>query len=111
MFSAIEYNRVQTTLPSTDLDEDIKIVLPGEVITTDSQFMRGHGTYDQIGQEEGGLVASVAGNVERVNKLISVRPARARFNGEIGDVIVGRITEVGQKRWKVDINARQDGLN
>jgi len=33
-----------------------------------------------------------------------------RFTGEIGDVVVGRITEVAQKRWKVDINSRQDGV-
>ncbi len=29
--------------------------------------------------------------------------------GEIGDVVVGRVTEVQQKRWKVDINCRLDG--
>jgi len=33
-----------------------------------------------------------------------------RFTGEIGDVVVGRITEVAQKRWKVDINSRQDAV-
>ena len=30
------------------------------------------------------------------------------ISGEIGDVVVGRITEVQQKRWKVDINCRLD---
>ena len=89
----------------------------------------GHGTY----VDNGNLVASVAGIVERVNKLVSVRPlqsrcvslvyvssygvlwsrwcpcclSRARYVGEIGDVVVGRVVEVGAKRWKVDINARQ----
>jgi len=24
--------------------------------------------------------------------------------------VIGRITEVGQKRWRVDINSRQDGI-
>ena len=64
--------------------------------------MRGHGTYMQ--QDD--LFASVAGVVERVNKLISVTPVKTRYNGEIGDVVVGRIVEVQQKRWKVDINSR-----
>jgi len=32
--------------------------------------------------------------VERVNKLITVRPPKARFAGSAGDVVVGRITEV-----------------
>ena len=48
------------------------------------------------------LVSSVAGVVERVNKLISVRPLKSRYSGEIGDIIVGRIIDVGAKRWKVD---------
>lgn len=28
----------------------------------------------------------------------------------MGDVIVGRITEVGNKRWKLDVNARQEAV-
>ncbi|VDN25200.1 unnamed protein product [Gongylonema pulchrum] len=52
------------------------------------------------------LVASVAGAVEQVNKLVSVRPVKSRYNGEIGDVVIGRILEVQQKRWKVDTNSR-----
>ncbi|KAI8817119.1 uncharacterized protein EV422DRAFT_500363 [Fimicolochytrium jonesii] len=87
-------------------DLDIHVVTPGEIVTTDTAFMRGHGTYT----EDESLVASLAGVVDRVNKLISVKPLRTRYNGEIGDVVVGRITEVAQKRWKVDINSRQDGV-
>jgi exosome complex component RRP4 len=30
--------------------------------------------------------------------------------GEIGDVIVGRITEVAQRRWKVDTQSRLDSV-
>ena len=33
-----------------------------------------------------------------------------RYHGEIGDVVVGRITEIGQNRWRVDINSRQDAV-
>lgn len=36
--------------------------------------------------------------------------SKARYSGAIGDVIVGRIVEVGNKRWKVDINAKQDAV-
>ncbi len=52
-------------------------------------------------------MASVAGVVERVNKLITVKALKARYIGEVGDVIVGRISEVGAKRWKVDVNSTQ----
>jgi len=56
------------------------------------------------------LVAAVAGVVERVNKLVSVRPYNARYGGEVGDVVVCRVVDVGAKRWKVDVNARQKGV-
>lgn len=78
------------------------LVTPGETVTTDSRFMRGHGTYKD-GED---LVASVAGLVRRINKLISVQPLKSRYNGEVGDVVVGRILEVQQRRWKVDTCSR-----
>ena len=54
------------------------------------------------------MYASIAGIVERVNKLICVRPLRSRYSGEIGDVVIGRILEIGSKRWRVDTNSKQD---
>ncbi|KAB1280150.1 Exosome complex component RRP4 [Camelus dromedarius] len=82
------------------------LVVPGDTITTDTGFMRGHGTY--MGEEK--LIASVAGPVERVNKLICVKALKTRYNGEVGDIVVGRITEVQQKRWKVETNSRLDSV-
>lgn len=67
---------------------------------------RGHGTY----QDNGRIKASVAGVLEHVNKLIMIRPLKSRYNGEIGDVVIGRITEIQQKRWRVDANARLDAV-
>ncbi len=52
----------------------------------------------------------MCGIVERVNKLVSVRPLRARYPGEVGDTIVGRITEITGKSWRVDIQARRDAI-
>ena len=78
----------------------------GDVITKDAGFMRGHGTY----MKNGALYSSVAGVVQRVNKLITVTPLKTKYQGEIGDVVIGRITEVQQKRWKVDVNGRLDAL-
>ncbi|XP_067016046.1 exosome complex component RRP4-like isoform X1 [Acropora muricata] len=86
--------------------ESKHIVSPGDVITEDTGYMRGHGTY--IDGDK--LIASVAGVVERVNKLICVRPFKTRYNGEVGDVVVGRITEVGQKRWKVETFSKLDSV-
>lgn len=68
---------------------------------------RGHGTYVD---ENEYLRASVAGVLEKVNKLVTVRPLKTRYQGEIGDVIIGRITEVQQSRWKVDTNSKLDSV-
>jgi exosome complex component RRP4 len=83
-----------------------RLTYPGETLTSSHAFMRGHGTY--IDNEE--VIASVAGVIERVNKLVTVRPLRARYNPEIGDLVVGRIAEVQPRRWKVDANGRQDAV-
>jgi exosome complex component RRP4 len=52
-----------------------------------------------------GIVATVAGTIQKTNKLLSVRPLRARYTPEIGDLVVGRIIEVQSKRWRVDVGA------
>jgi exosome complex component RRP4 len=54
------------------------------------------------------LTATVSGVVERVNRLVAVRPLRARYVAEVGDVVVGRVVELAPKRWKLEINARGD---
>ncbi|XP_064458108.1 exosome complex component RRP4-like [Ornithodoros turicata] len=82
------------------------LVTPGDTITTDAGFMRGHGTYVENDQ----LLSSIAGVVEKVNKLITVRPLKTRYNGEVGDVVVARIVEVQQKRWKVEMASRLSGV-
>ena len=82
------------------------VVVPGTGLLADAGYLRGHGTYVQAGA----LTASVAGVVERVNKLVTVRTLRSRFTGEVGDVVVGRVREVGSKRWRVDVGSRQDAV-
>lgn len=50
------------------------VVIPGEIITEDPTSMRGHGTY----LLDGKIVASVAGVVDRIGKLVSVRSLKSR---------------------------------
>lgn len=52
--------------------------------------IRGHGVYSSDGR----LFSSLLGTVEKVDKLICVHPLRARYSGEVGDVVVGRVLEV-----------------
>ncbi|KAH9856973.1 exosome complex exonuclease rrp4 [Lenzites betulinus] len=94
-------------LDEDDFEENVqRLTVPGESITSSHAFMRGHGTF--VHDDE--VIASVAGTVERVNKLITVRAVRSRYNPEVGDLVVGRITEVQPRRWKVDANSRQDAV-
>eukprot|EP01129_Flabellula_baltica_P011807 TRINITY_DN5231_c0_g1_i2.p1 TRINITY_DN5231_c0_g1~~TRINITY_DN5231_c0_g1_i2.p1 ORF type:complete len:281 (+),score=46.74 TRINITY_DN5231_c0_g1_i2:73-915(+) len=85
---------------------DVHMVIPGDQICEAEGFMPGHGTFIL----DKHLIASVAGVVQKVNRLIYVMPMKARYNGEIGDTVVGRVTSVQNQRWKVEINAKQEGL-
>ncbi|OCB86521.1 hypothetical protein A7U60_g6416 [Sanghuangporus baumii] len=71
---------------------DTRLTSPGVPLTSSHAFMRGHGTY--VDGDE--VIASVAGTIERVNKLVTVRALRSR--------------QVAARRWKVDANARQDAV-
>lgn len=82
------------------------IVTPGELITSDPVWMKGHGTYF-INDK---TYSSVVGNISRVNRLLSVNAIRGKYAPETGDHVVGRITEVANKRWKVDIGTKQDAI-
>lgn len=66
---------------------------------------RGHGTY--VAPSTSTIISSVAGTITRTNKLLSVRPLRARYTPEVGDLVVGRIVEVQAKRWRVDVGSTQ----
>jgi len=79
------------------------IVTPGEHITSDTQWMRGHGTY--IPAASTTIISTVAGHMHKTNKLLSVQPLRSRYQPEIGDLVVGRIASVQTKKWSVDIAA------
>jgi len=82
-----------------------KFINVGEIITKSEGFMKGHGVIVR----NGNLVACVAGFVEQANKLIFVRPVKTRYIPEVGDVVVGRVKEVGDKYWSIDVCAQLHG--
>lgn len=87
------------------------IVVPGDILATESGYLRGHGTtIVNTSKDSNKLIASVAGVVQHIDKLISVKPIKSRYHGEIGDLIIGRISSVESKRWKVDINSHKDAI-
>ncbi|KAA1083021.1 exosome non-catalytic core subunit rrp4 [Puccinia graminis f. sp. tritici] len=100
------------------------LVVPGEMIASSKYWMRGHGTFIEEQSEEqevaeldgetqtseGLIRSSLAGTVERINKLITVIPLSGRYRPEVGDLVIGRITEVQSKRWKVEAGGRQHAV-
>jgi exosome complex component RRP4 len=82
------------------------ICSPGDLITTDPTFMGGHGIYTT----DNSKYSSVVGYVTKVNNLFLVQPIKTRYIGDVGDVVVGRITAVETSRWRVNINSTLDGM-
>jgi exosome complex component RRP4 len=85
-------------------------VCVGDTIEVEDQeaALRGHGTQLLTQGDEKKIVATLCGVVERVNKLVYVRPLKTRYQAQLGDVVVGRVTEVAGKKWKIDISAVQE---
>lgn len=83
------------------------VFTPGELVTEDPSWMRGHGTY--VGKNKL-TYASVAGKLERVNRLLSVRALHGKYNPQIGDHVVGRVSEVGNRKWKIELGSAQDAV-
>lgn len=94
------------------------VATTGQAIASSSMFMRGHGAYISSAQARLDTASSTAplirsslcGLVRKTNKLISVSALKTRYAPEVGDLVIGRITDLqpGNRRWKVDINSRQD---
>lgn len=83
----------------------LKLVIPGEIITEESKgYMAGWGTYSR----DGNIIASVAGAVQTVDKLINIVLVNMPYKPEQGDVVIGRIISVDKKSWKVNINYSRD---
>lgn len=92
------------TLPSGHVNRSANIITPGQTVTDDPQWMRGHGTFTE-GDESLLIRSTLAGTLQKTNKLLSIVPLRARYTPEIGDLVIGRIVEVQGRRWKVDVAA------
>lgn len=52
--------------------------------------------------------ANIQVSESKFKKIHSVNRSIWWFAGEIGDVVVGRVTEIHKKRWRVDTNSRLD---
>jgi exosome complex component RRP4 len=51
------------------------------------------------------IFASVAGVVHKIDNVVCVKPLKSQYTPNIGDVVIGRVVNVENKRWTVDINS------
>lgn len=69
-------------------------------------MLSGHGTFI----EQDRILSSVSGFVTRMNKLVSVHAPSQRYFAEVGDIVVGRVEQVAEKRWRVNVNGAKHAV-
>ncbi|CAK8559979.1 unnamed protein product [Lathyrus sativus] len=106
-FSKTQKVRLQKAMESLSsrMNSDSLVTVADSIpVNHEDGVLKGHGTSDLDGQ----VVATLCGTVEHVNKLVYVRGLSSRYKPEVGDIVVGRVIEVAQKFWRLDINCSQN---
>lgn len=79
-----------------------KMVVPGDLVGYKSSgLLKGRGIV--IRPSDDSYRATVAGLLTQVDRYISVNPPFQKTQFSIGDVVIGRIAEVQNGRWAVDL--------
>ncbi|SBT31178.1 exosome complex component RRP4, putative (RRP4) [Plasmodium ovale wallikeri] len=81
-----------------------KLVLPGEAILEKKdkgRFLKGSGLYE----EDEKFYACILGTVNYINKLVYVEPLRGKYTGAVGDLLVGKIKDINNDKWVVEIGS------
>lgn len=90
----------------TENNDVREIVVPGEILSEDSNFIPGRGAIRQGNK----IVSIYIGLKNTSGKFINVVPLRGKYRPEIGDKVIGKITDVSSVKWRVDINARDTAI-
>ncbi len=85
--------------------EKKQLVAPGEILA-EGKYLSGENTH-----REGQIVySSRVGVVEIVGDRLGVIPLKGRYIPHVGDIVVGRIVDIGMSGWIVDIEAPYPAL-
>ena len=94
------------------LPAGVQVRMVGETVCG-PELLKGHDTYvgysesPETGKQEPAIIAAASGVVEVTDRVVSVRSLSSRYVAEVGDVVVGRITDVLAGRWLADVGATQ----
>ena len=80
--------------------EKRELVAPGDLLA-EGDYIAGENTY----KENNKIYATRIGLVEYENRKVSVVALKAFYVPRVGDMVIGKIVEVGVSGWSVDINS------
>jgi len=83
-----------------------KIVIPGEVVASGSDFLPGEGTEKQ-GDE---IVAMRYGLAEESNRLVKVISLSGVYQPRMGNVVIGRVENITFYGWVTNIDSSEDAF-
>lgn len=81
------------------------LIIPGERVCPIDDHIYSHNTYPH----DAHICASVLGTRMQIDKLVMLRPLNHfRYIPLAGDVVVGRVSALCSRRWRVDCNAQTE---
>ncbi len=75
------------------------IVIPGEILATGMDYLPASGTF----REGTNIIATQLGIVNVSGRLVRLIPLSGRYIPKKGDVIIGKIADMGFSGWRVEI--------
>jgi len=85
--------------------EKREIVTPGDLLAEDD-YVAGDNTY----KEDGKIYATRVGLVQYEDRRVSVVALKAFYVPSIGDMVIGKVIEVGLGSWLIDVRAPYPAL-
>lgn len=93
-------------------NKENKLYIPGENIELKQDALHGHGIIKKDNLLFEKYIVTSFGTISKINKLVLLNPIfRTKYKPAIGDMIIGVIEKVGNKRWFLDINSIKCILN
>jgi len=84
---------------------------PGEEIGYTEEALLGHGTYKDADREGKEIaVAALFGEIHQTDRLITIQHKSQWYVPCVGDVVVGKVTRIANKRWYVEINSKTEAV-
>lgn len=88
------------------VSKERKVVIPGEVIVSGSDYLPGEWT-----EKRGDEIVSVRyGLAEESNKLVRIIPLSGTYNPRRGNVVIGKVELITHNGWVIDIGAAENAF-